>query len=177
VSRGTRIAVAAGALVALQVALVVIYREVQRRRQVPASAVIAHVRAEGAAPPLAVRRPDGTTVALADLRGRPVLVHFWATWCPPCRDELPALLATGDALGGEVALLAVATDEDWATVRHFLGGEIAPSIVLGPGSHRAFAVDQLPATFVVTADGALTARIDGARAWTVDGVRRLLASP
>jgi thiol-disulfide isomerase/thioredoxin len=182
--RGRRIASLVAALVALQVALVLIYREVERRRHAApaasssfATAPIAHDRLDGAvpAPAVAARRPDGSIVDLAALRGRPVLVHFWATWCAPCREELPTLLATDDALGGQVAVLAIATDEEWDTVRHFFAGDLPPAVALGPGSHRAYGVTGLPATFLVSPTGHLVARIDGARAWSAAGVRQLLA--
>jgi thiol-disulfide isomerase/thioredoxin len=182
--RGRRIASLVAALIALQVALVLIYREIERRRHaapaatsLAATAPIEHDRLDGAAPApaLAARRADGTVVDLAAVRGRPVLVHFWATWCAPCRDELPTLLATDDALGGQVTVLAIATDEDWDTVRHFFAGDIPPAIALGPRSHRAYGVTGLPATFLVSPTGHLLARIDGARTWSAAGVRQLLA--
>lgn len=64
--------------------------------------------------------PDGTTLALASLRGRPLLVNFWATWCPPCLQEMPdldRLQATHAARGLQVVGLAL---EEAAPVRQFL---------------------------------------------------------
>ncbi|HEX4780700.1 MAG TPA: TlpA disulfide reductase family protein, partial [Usitatibacter sp.] len=51
-------------------------------------------------PPLATRTVDGRPVDLKDLRGRVVLVNFWATWCEPCKDELPSLVKLKEQLAG-----------------------------------------------------------------------------
>lgn len=62
------------------------------------------------APPLAFQDIDGQPVSLADFRGRWVLLNFWATWCAPCREEMPALDALEAALGGDgFAVIPVAT--------------------------------------------------------------------
>lgn len=82
----------------------------------------------GAAPSQAVQdfwqqrfaRPDGGELALADFRGRPLLVNFWATWCPPCVEELPMIdaFARQHAAKG-VQVLALAIDQP-SSVRRFL---------------------------------------------------------
>jgi peroxiredoxin len=76
-----------------------------------AAAPPAPVAAE-AAPDFDLQRTDGTRVRLADLRGRWVLLDFWATWCPPCVDEIPELNAVWKRVSGRgVELLAVSVDE------------------------------------------------------------------
>lgn len=61
---------------------------------------------------LPVMEQEGETVALSELRGQVVLMDFWATWCPPCRDQMPELEAIADdqELAGEVAVLSINTD-------------------------------------------------------------------
>lgn len=72
------------------------------------------------APELRARARDGREVALAELRGRRVLINFWATWCPPCVEELPLLDRVRAELGGaELEVIAVAV-EDPAAVEQFL---------------------------------------------------------
>ncbi len=72
------------------------------------------------APDFQVRTADGQMVRLSDLRGKKVLINFWATWCVPCRVELPLLVSMYDELKDkDFELLAVAS-EDEATVRRFL---------------------------------------------------------
>lgn len=117
-------------------------------------------------PALTLYGPDDRPAPLPD---GPFLLHIWATWCPPCRDELPALLAF--AADAPIATLAVATDPDWQAIRAFVPGG-APA--LRRADARAVAdrlgVDTLPVTFVVSG-GRLRARIDGARDWSDPAVR------
>ncbi|MBI5508912.1 MAG: TlpA family protein disulfide reductase [Deltaproteobacteria bacterium] len=122
-----------------------------------------------AAPSLLLVRPDGSTRRLSELRGKAVLLHFWATWCPPCREELPGLLALGRDLGrdGALEVIAVTLDDDWAAVGRFFGGDIPVEVVrdASSASTRIYEVSALPDTYLVGPDGALTVRVGGARDW------------
>lgn len=67
--------------------------------------------APSAAPPIAFRGPDGQPLTLADLKGRTLLVNLWATWCAPCRLEMPALDRLQRSLGGaDFAVVAISLD-------------------------------------------------------------------
>ncbi len=120
---------------------------------------------EAPAPELELRRADGSPLRLSETRGRPMLVHFWATWCPPCREEMPALLAYAARTG--TGMLAVSLDPEWAPVRGFFGSDPPASVVLAGAAEveAAFAVRTLPVTLVLEADGRLRERVDGARDW------------
>ena len=114
-------------------------------------------------------RPDGTSRRLTDLRGRFVLLHFWATWCPPCREEFPALIETGRQLAREreFELVAVTLDEDWGVLREFFRGEIPAEVYRdrgGDGSER-YDLSTLPETFLLAPDGRPVLRFAGAREW------------
>lgn len=130
------------------------------------------------APELALVRPDGAPRRLSEFRGKPVLLHFWATWCPPCREELPELLALGRELSkdGRLELLAVTLDEDWATVREFFGGEVPGEILQDKSqqSMRLYELSTLPDTYLVDSDGLLRLRFGGARDWRGEAVHGLL---
>ena len=115
----------------------------------------------------------GAEQTLADFAGQYVLLNFWATWCAPCREELPALIAAARTEG--VALLAV-TDEPWPlVVRHF-DGEVPPGVVrdITGGAATDWRVPALPDTYAVV-HGRIVARVGGARDWNTPGARRFLA--
>jgi cytochrome c biogenesis protein CcmG/thiol:disulfide interchange protein DsbE len=98
-------------------------------------------------------------VRLSDLRGQPVLVNFWATWCTPCRTEMPDLQAAYDTEG--VIVLAVNSQESEAAVVSFMDefGLTFPAALDLDGSVREhYGVIGLPATFFIDADGILRAR-------------------
>ena len=126
-----------------------------------------------AAPGFSAVRADGTVREVAWPAGEVRVVHFWATWCEPCKGELPGLLAL--ARGG-VDVIAVAVDDDWADIRAFFGGAPPPpQVVMARGAvHKAFGVSTLPDTYVVSRDGRLLERAHGARDWTTAAAREHL---
>lgn len=109
--------------------------------------------ASGEAPPLAGRLIDGAPADLAALRGQPVLVHFWATWCPVCR------LGNGniDALAEDFHVLTVAMQSggtDEVQVHLAREGLSFPVLNDAYGEHASqWGVHVVPATFVVDGDG------------------------
>jgi thiol-disulfide isomerase/thioredoxin len=158
------------AVVALQAALVGLYWLIeQRRSRVPRAApeltTAPPTRASGQLASLSVRGRDGRHLDLRRIERR-TLVHFWATWCPPCRTELPGLLALPDE--HPVDVVAVALDRDWTAVDRFLGSRRPSNVFLGDSAaiERAFAVRSLPVTYLVEPGGRLRLRFDGARDWT-----------
>lgn len=126
-----------------------------------------------AVPEVELRRTDGSPVRLSQLRGRPVLVHHWATWCAPCRAELPGLLRASRGLKRDegIEVLAV-SDEDEGAVRAFFAGA-PPSEVVRDESRTArhlFGVTSLPDTYLVDANGRIVARMQGPRDWSASTV-------
>jgi peroxiredoxin len=119
---------------------------------------------------------------LVDLRGRVVLVNFWATWCRPCEDEMPALQRLYEALAGtRFEVLAISVDEDPAAVERFrdrLG--LTFPILLDPDQRVAHAWQtfRFPETLLVGADGEVVERYVGPKEWDaaayVERIRRLL---
>jgi cytochrome c biogenesis protein CcmG, thiol:disulfide interchange protein DsbE len=72
------------------------------------------------APNFTLKTLSGETLTLADLRGTPVVLNFWATWCDPCRRELPALQATAASYGEQVVILGIDEGEAASTVAEFI---------------------------------------------------------
>ncbi len=181
--RALRIALGISALSVVQLGAWLLYRWVEHGRGAdPSSQSFAYEAATGAAPGrnVLLERADGSAARLSDYGGSPVVLHFWATWCAPCRTELPALIEAA-ARYPHAVLLLVSVDESWEVVRHFFGGEIPPSVVRDPrGSLRdAYGVTVLPDTHFLRPGGALAARLRGSRDWRApsarEGIERLTA--
>lgn len=139
-----------------------------------------------AAPGLALPRlGDGQLVRLEGLDDRVVLVNFWATWCKPCEDEMPAMERLYQALRGEgFELLAVSVDvgaDDVAAFRDRLG--LSFPILLDPDRRAAARWQSLrfPESWLVAPGGRIAARFIGPRDWDApeyEGrIRALRAEP
>jgi len=103
------------------------------------------------------RRPVAT--------GRPTLLHLWATWCAPCRRELPDLLELAAEMR-HVEVVAVSS-ESWPRIRAHFDGDVPEWIARDPDGElaRALGVDALPDTYVIDARGVARRRIPGAPGW------------
>lgn len=157
-------------MITIQAVLLGVYWIVERQRVLEPGAAGAlgiepPQRVEMSMPPLTLGRPDGSTARMWP-PARPTLVHVWATWCPPCRAELPALLALPKERAVDV--VAIALDKDWAAVERFLGGQAASRVFLGDGAEveRVLGVRSLPVTFLLTpGESRVGLRFDNTRDW------------
>ncbi len=106
---------------------------------------------------------------LSGLRGKWVLLHFWATWCEPCVDELPALERFHQRSGGALSFVTVSLDgKDTNSVNEFRERHsITLPVVMeeDAGGHRPYTGWGLPATYFIAPDGRVTGRALGVRHW------------
>jgi peroxiredoxin len=138
-----------------------------------------------AAPDLELPDLTGQPVRLGDLRGRVVLLNFWATWCAPCREEMPALETLAGELGPRgLAVVGVNFKEPKPEVQAFMRDHRLgfPTLLDADGRvAQRYQVFGLPATFVVDRRGMLVGSVLGIRDWVSPGARaylgRLLAMP
>ena len=112
---------------------------------------------------------EGNTVRLSDFRGEVVLLNFWATWCPPCVEEMPSLQKLQEALGEKgLNVLAISVDERKEDVERFQKElDLSLPILYDPGAKVAhsFATFKFPETYIVGRDGRLVGKVIGPRDW------------
>lgn len=115
--------------------------------------------------------PDGGTHSLADYRGKVVLLNFWATWCAPCREEMPSLDALQAQLGGkDFQVVAVASGHNPApAIRKFLDEAAVTNLPVLLDPRQALARDMgvmgMPVTVLIDRDGNEIARLMGGADW------------
>jgi peroxiredoxin len=117
------------------------------------------------APDFSLQDLNGKSMRLSDLRGQVVLINLWATWCPPCRVEMPDLAATYNAHKAEgFVILGVDDQERTETVTDFLARQPLPyPILLDPDSRvaHAYSTSFLPASFLIDRRGVLRVTFPG----------------
>lgn len=127
---------------------------------------------------------DGAELSTETYRGKPMLVNFWASWCPPCRNEFPALASLSDVYRDRLNVLAVSTDTEKTAASKFIEEISAEKklprfreqIALGWDGSKAvsmnlFSVVRLPETFLVSADGRVVDKFVGEIDWMSEEVR------
>jgi peroxiredoxin len=119
-------------------------------------------------PDFSLRDLDGKRVSLDGFRGRTLIVHFFATWCEPCRTELPALGRFLARSADRASVLAISVAEPDQRVKRFFGQTPASfPVLLDPDRHvaKSWNVDTLPTTYVLDADMKPALMIETEFAW------------
>ena len=121
------------------------------------------------APDFVLADIDGNQYRLSDYRGQVVIVNFWATWCPPCRAEMPSMQRAWQQLEQEgILMLGINVGEDEDTIFQFTANYPVEFPLLMDQDSRVinqWPVRGLPTTFVVSPAGKITYRAIGGREW------------
>jgi thiol-disulfide isomerase/thioredoxin len=175
--RASRVLSVGLALAAIQSIAVVLYLGVEKHRNESVTFHSERVRESPPLPNIDLERADGSRLHSGDLRGRPTLLHFWATWCPPCREELPSLLRFANGIH-DLQVVAVTLDEDWAPVREFFGGVVPPEIAREENGtlSKVYGLGLLPDTYLLDREGNAVLRFVGERDWNSPIAQEIVAS-
>ena len=135
----------------------------------PAQQTIRALDTPSQAPQLSLHDLDNSLRKLDDFRGKVVAVNFWATWCPPCREELPSMQRAYASYREQgFVILGVNVGETWDTVAPFLEDFALTYPILLDTDSSAMAgwnIMGLPTTYILDREGRITHRITGGRDW------------
>jgi thiol-disulfide isomerase/thioredoxin len=120
---------------------------------------------------------NGAEVQLSELKGQAIFLNFWATWCGPCKAEMPSIEALYKDMGDEVNFLIVSY-EDPEVIRQFMNDEVYDLPVFFPknGIPDQLKAEALPTTLVIDVEGKILHRSSGMSNWDSDSARELLRS-
>ncbi len=143
----------------------------------------------GAVPDFSFKTIDGQTLSVTELRGRPVIINFWATWCPTCLIELPDMLNMIKSYDGDVVLLAVSSDYTLGDITKFIAKQSADMravlksravyVTLDENrtiTHDIFLTERYPETIIVAANGEMVRKIVGGFDWKGKEIQSYLGS-
>jgi thiol-disulfide isomerase/thioredoxin len=148
------------------------------------------------APAIDVPTLDGKRFTLDSVKGQVVFVNFWATWCPPCRSEMPSMLALGRDLEarypGKFKMIAISADDGWAPVKEFfaappyLGNTQGVVVALDPSEQKSTVASffctargacpkiLFPESYIVGKDGRIVGYFEGPLEWSHPAARAYL---
>ncbi len=121
------------------------------------------------APDFQLPDASGKMVSLSAQRGHPVLVNFWATWCPPCIEEIPSMEELARSIeGSDIRMMAVSVDDSWDVVRRFFAGGTKIGVVLDLSKDvpKKFGTEKYPETYLIDASGKVRHYFINKRDWS-----------
>jgi thiol-disulfide isomerase/thioredoxin len=106
---------------------------------------------------------------LSAYRGKPVVLNFWATWCPPCVEEVPSLVALQKQMGDKVTIIAVSADVDDDGYHTFVKKNMPGMLTVRDGNNKSnglYGTYAFPETFIIDRNGVVKRKFVGAVNWT-----------
>ncbi len=132
-----------------------------------------------------VKTLDGKSIHIRDLRGKTVILNFWATWCPPCVVEFPILISLAEKSKGRVVLLALSSDKTESDIQRFITQQESNGVNMGAEgvflaldperkiTRDVFKVTSYPESLIVGPDGKIMRHIIGGTDWDLPDVQNL----
>ena len=124
----------------------------------------------GAAPEFGLMDLTKKTVKLSDYKGKVVFLNFWATWCKPCKEEMPSMELLYNAMKGkDFEMIAVSIDRDIAKVEPFIKDlKLSFPVLLDfmGKADRRYKLTGVPETYIIDQNGVIVEKILGPRDWT-----------
>ena len=117
------------------------------------------------APDFTLTNMNGKEVSLSDYRGEKVFLNFWASWCPPCRQEMPDMQKLYEEYGEEVVILAVNVGENKSTAANFMmenGLDFSVLLDTDKSTARNYLVRGIPTSYFLDKDGVIINKVVGA---------------
>ena len=132
------------------------------------------------APEISFTDLAGNTAALADFKGKPVLLNLWATWCQPCVKEMPSLVALQDKFGPGLTVIALSEDRRGEVIVKLFADKLGLDklkVYLDPKNTatHAFEARGLPTSILIDTDGKIVGKVEGGADWESDKLRDVVA--
>jgi len=145
------------------------------------------------APDIQAQDYTGKMVPLSAYRGKIVLLNFWASWCPPCVQEMPSMDALQKQFGSDLVVLAISADPSWKEIREFFSQGTAMTVLWDPAAAQtddkngskvgalsmSYGTEKLPESYLIDRDGFLRYYIVNTRNWAAPEaqgcIRKLIA--
>jgi cytochrome c biogenesis protein CcmG, thiol:disulfide interchange protein DsbE len=129
------------------------------------------------APDFTVKDAD-RTLTLSQYKGKPVLLNFWATWCPPCVEEMPSLVQLQQKMQGKVTVIAVSMDVDDDAYHHFIKVKNVNLLTVRDGDQKSstlYGTFKYPETYVIDSKGMIRRKFIGAVNWNDPEIQAYLS--
>lgn len=132
-------------------------------------AALGHAALDKPAPKFSLLDTQGKRFELTAMKGRVVFVNFWATWCPPCRAEMPSIMRLSQKMAGKpFTLVTILMNDDPANANAFykvIGGSLPTLLDPNQKVGDAFGITGVPETYIIDKQGILRKKVIGGWSW------------